>query len=37
VFIGHYALAIGGIIFGRVYVLLAWWVDSHRETHVLAP
>ena len=25
------ALAIGGIIFGWVYVLLAWWVDRHRE------
>jgi membrane-bound metal-dependent hydrolase YbcI (DUF457 family) len=25
------ALAIGGIIFGWVFVLLAWWVDRHRE------
>jgi len=25
------ALAIGGIIFGWVYVLLAWWVDRHRD------
>lgn len=25
------ALAIGGIIFGWMYVLLAWWVDRHRE------
>jgi len=31
------ALAIGGIIFGWVFVLLAWWVDRHRETQVLAP
>jgi uncharacterized membrane protein YsdA (DUF1294 family) len=23
-------LAIGGIIFGWVFVLLAWWVDRHR-------
>ena len=25
------ALAVGGIIFGWVFVLLAWWVDRHRE------
>ncbi|HEY7193102.1 MAG TPA: metal-dependent hydrolase [Gemmatimonadales bacterium] len=25
------ALAIGGIIFGWVFVLFAWWVDRHRE------
>ncbi|HET9384937.1 MAG TPA: hypothetical protein VFO67_07300 [Gemmatimonadales bacterium] len=25
------ALAIGGIVFGWVYVLLAWWVDRHRD------
>jgi hypothetical protein len=25
------ALAVGAIIFGWVYVLLAWWVDRHRE------
>ena len=25
------ALAIGGIIFGWVFVSLAWWVDRHRE------
>lgn len=25
------ALAIGGIIFGWVYVLLAWWIDRHRD------
>lgn len=25
------ALAIGGIIFGWMFVLLAWWVDRHRE------
>ena len=25
------ALAIGGIIFGWVYVLFAWWVDRHRD------
>lgn len=25
------ALAIGGIIFGWVFVLVAWWVDRHRE------
>lgn len=24
------ALAIGGIVFGWVFVLLAWWVDRHR-------
>jgi hypothetical protein len=24
------ALAIGGIIFGWVFVLFAWWVDRHR-------
>ena len=26
-----HALAIGGIIFGWVFVLLAWWVDRHRD------
>jgi membrane-bound metal-dependent hydrolase YbcI (DUF457 family) len=26
------ALAIGGIIFGWLFVLLAWWVDRHRES-----
>lgn len=25
------ALAVGGIVFGWVYVLLAWWVDRHRD------
>ncbi len=25
------ALAIGGIIFGWVFVLFGWWVDRHRE------
>jgi hypothetical protein len=25
------ALAVGGIIFGWVFVLLAWWIDRHRE------
>jgi len=25
------ALAVGGIIFGWVFVLFAWWVDRHRE------
>jgi membrane-bound metal-dependent hydrolase YbcI (DUF457 family) len=25
------ALAIGGIIFGWVFVLFAWWVDRHRD------
>jgi len=25
------ALAIGGIVFGWVFVLLAWWVDRHRD------
>lgn len=25
------ALAIGGIIFGWVYVVFAWWIDRHRE------
>jgi len=25
------ALAIGGIIFGWIFVLFAWWVDRHRE------
>ena len=25
------ALAIGGIIFGWLFVLFAWWVDRHRE------
>lgn len=29
------ALAIGGIIFGWVFVLLAWWVDRHREAVLL--
>jgi hypothetical protein len=28
------ALAIGAIIFGWVFVLLAWWVDRHREAVV---
>ena len=27
----HTALAVGGIIFGWVFVLFAWWVDRHRE------
>src|ERR1044072_1354233 len=27
----HTALAIGGIIFGWVFVVFAWWVDRHRE------
>ena len=27
------ALAIGGIIFGWVFVLLGWWVDRHREAY----
>lgn len=31
------ALAIGGIIFGWVYVLLAWWVDRHRESTLHYP
>lgn len=26
------ALAVGGIIFGWVFVVLAWWVDRHRES-----
>jgi membrane-bound metal-dependent hydrolase YbcI (DUF457 family) len=30
------ALAIGGIIFGWVFVLFAWWVDRHREPRVTA-
>jgi len=25
------ALAVGGIIFGWVFVIFAWWVDRHRE------
>ena len=25
------ALAIGGILFGWVYVVFAWWVDRHRD------
>lgn len=25
------ALAIGGIIFGWLFVLVAWWVDRHRD------
>lgn len=25
------ALAVGGIIFGWVFVLFAWWVDRHRD------
>src|SRR5579859_365070 len=25
------ALGVGGIIFGSVFVLFAWWVDRHRE------
>jgi membrane-bound metal-dependent hydrolase YbcI (DUF457 family) len=25
------ALAIGGIVFGWVYVFVAWWVDRHRD------
>lgn len=25
------ALAIGGIVFGWVFVILAWWVDRHRD------
>ena len=28
---GQTALAIGGIIFGWVFVLFGWWVDRHRE------
>jgi membrane-bound metal-dependent hydrolase YbcI (DUF457 family) len=28
-------LAIGGIIFTWVFVLLAWWVDRHRESYML--
>ena len=27
----HTALAVGGIIFGWVFVLFGWWVDRHRE------
>ncbi len=29
------ALAIGGLIFEAVFVLVAWWVDKHREALVL--
>jgi len=25
------AIAIGGIIFEWLFVLLAWWIDRHRE------
>lgn len=28
---GQTALAIGGIIFGWVFVLFGWWVDRHRQ------
>ena len=29
------ALAVGGIIFAWVFVVLAWWVDRHRESLAL--
>ncbi len=29
------ALAVGAIIFGWVFLLLAWWVDRHRESYTL--
>ena len=28
------ALAIGGIIFGWLFVLVAWWVDRHRDASI---
>lgn len=31
------ALAIGGIIFGWIFVLFAWWVDRHREPTASLP
>jgi hypothetical protein len=29
------ALAVGGIIFGWVFVIFAWWVDRHREAIIV--
>jgi hypothetical protein len=31
------AIAIFGIVFGWLFVLVGWWVDRHREPRGMAP